>query len=93
VPITVPSPSTSSGALLASAREAMTDDHVCAQIRRDRGESMTAETDHEAAEDEAIAIDANGETTLPVIDVLTGRAFLTGKSGSGKSNSVSVVAE
>ena len=54
---------------------------------------MTAETDHEAAEDEAIAIDANGETTLPVIDVLTGRAFLTGKSGSGKSNSVSVVAE
>jgi len=54
---------------------------------------MTAETDHEATEDEAIAIDANGETTLPVIDVLTGRAFLTGKSGSGKSNSVSVIAE
>jgi len=54
---------------------------------------MTAETDHEAAEDEAIAIDADGEITLPVIDVLTGRAFLTGKSGSGKSNSVSVVAE
>ena len=54
---------------------------------------MTAETDHEAAEDEAIAIDDNGETTLPVIDVLTGRAFLTGKSGSGKSNSVSVIAE
>jgi len=46
---------------------------------------MTAETDHEAAEDEAIAIDIDGETTLPVIDVLTGRAFLTGKSGSGKS--------
>lgn len=46
---------------------------------------MTAETDHEAAEDEAIAIDADGEITLPVIDVLTGRAFLTGKSGSGKS--------
>ena len=54
---------------------------------------MTAETDHEAAEDEAIAIDADGEITLPVIDVLTGRAFLTGKSGSGKSNSVSVIAE
>ncbi|MEF8831636.1 MAG: DUF87 domain-containing protein, partial [Halobacteriales archaeon] len=30
---------------------------------------------------------------LPVLEVLTGRAFLTGKSGSGKSNSISVVAE
>lgn len=31
--------------------------------------------------------------TLPVEEVLTGRAFLTGKSGSGKSNTCSVVAE
>jgi len=30
---------------------------------------------------------------LPVEDVLTGRAFVTGKSGSGKSNTASVVAE
>jgi hypothetical protein len=30
---------------------------------------------------------------LPVVDVLTGRSFLTGKSGSGKSNSASVVCE
>ena len=33
------------------------------------------------------------EVTLPTVEVLTGRAFLTGKSGSGKSNSASVIAE
>ncbi|WP_459191810.1 ATP-binding protein [Halosimplex sp. J119] len=31
--------------------------------------------------------------TLPVEDILTGRAFITGKSGSGKSNTASVIAE
>jgi len=41
---------------------------------------------------ESITIGVDGET-LPVIEVLTGRAFLTGKSGAGKSNSASVVAE
>ncbi|MFB6300398.1 MAG: helicase HerA domain-containing protein [Halobacteriales archaeon] len=36
----------------------------------------------------------SGETmTLPVVDVLTGRGFATGKSGAGKSNTVSVVVE
>jgi len=30
---------------------------------------------------------------LPVIEVLTGRGFATGKSGSGKSNTASVIAE
>ena len=45
------------------------------------------------AEKERIAIDEAGEVTLPVVEVLTGRAFLTGKSGAGKSNSASVVAE
>ena len=35
-----------------------------------------------------------GETvSLPVVELLTGRGFVTGKSGSGKSNSASVVAE
>jgi len=35
-----------------------------------------------------------GETvTLPVVDLLTGRGFITGKSGSGKSNTASVVIE
>ena len=31
--------------------------------------------------------------TLPTSEILTGRGFVTGKSGSGKSNSVSVIAE
>lgn len=31
--------------------------------------------------------------TLPAVEVLTGRGFITGKSGSGKSNSASVIAE
>lgn len=36
----------------------------------------------------------NGENVeLPVVEMLTGRAFATGKSGSGKSNSANVVAE
>jgi hypothetical protein len=34
-----------------------------------------------------------GDLTLPAIDVLTGRGFVTGKSGSGKSNTASVIVE
>lgn len=34
-----------------------------------------------------------GAKTLPVEDLLTGRGFITGKSGSGKSNTASVIAE
>ncbi len=30
---------------------------------------------------------------LPVVDILTGRGFVTGKSGSGKSNTASVIIE
>ena len=37
--------------------------------------------------------DAGTEISLPVVELLTGRGFVTGKSGSGKSNSASVVAE
>ncbi len=37
--------------------------------------------------------DAGAGVELPVVDVLTGRGFVTGKSGSGKSNSASVVCE
>jgi hypothetical protein len=37
--------------------------------------------------------DEGEDVTLPVLDVLTGRGFVTGKSGSGKSNSASVIAE
>ncbi|PSQ55741.1 ATP-binding protein [Halobacteriales archaeon SW_12_67_38] len=31
--------------------------------------------------------------TLPTVEILTGRGFITGKSGSGKSNTASVIAE
>jgi TolA-binding protein len=37
--------------------------------------------------------DAEATVELPIVDLLTGRGFITGKSGSGKSNSASVVAE
>jgi hypothetical protein len=37
--------------------------------------------------------EAGTEVELPIVDVLTGRGFITGKSGSGKSNTASVVAE
>jgi hypothetical protein len=37
--------------------------------------------------------DAGSPVELPVVDVLTGRSFVTGKSGSGKSNSASVICE
>lgn len=33
------------------------------------------------------------DETFPVTEILTGRGFITGKSGSGKSNTASVVAE
>lgn len=36
---------------------------------------------------------AGDQVRLPVVDLLTGRGFVTGKSGAGKSNSVSVIAE
>ena len=38
-------------------------------------------------------IDPGTAVELPVVDILTGRGFVTGKSGSGKSNTVSVMLE
>ena len=38
-------------------------------------------------------IDPETPVELPVVDILTGRGFITGKSGSGKSNTASVVLE
>ena len=37
--------------------------------------------------------DPGTSVSLPVVELLTGRGFVTGKSGSGKSNTASVVAE
>lgn len=51
--------------------------------------SQTDITDDE----EQISLDAAGDVTLPAIELLTGRGFITGKSGSGKSNSASAVVE
>ncbi len=38
-------------------------------------------------------VPTEGAKTLPAIEILTGRGFITGKSGSGKSNTGSVIAE
>ncbi|ELZ55923.1 MULTISPECIES: ATP-binding protein [Halorubrum] len=52
---------------------------------------------HVADVSEGIGGDATADpgapVELPVVDVLTGRSFITGKSGSGKSNTASVVIE
>jgi hypothetical protein len=40
-----------------------------------------------------IAVSADGDISLPLLEVLTGRGFVTGKSGSGKSNTTSVIVE
>ncbi|MCU4719028.1 helicase HerA domain-containing protein [Halapricum hydrolyticum] len=37
--------------------------------------------------------DHGADVSLPVVELLTGRGFVTGKSGSGKSNTASVIAE
>ncbi|SMP05653.1 ATP-binding protein [Halobellus salinus] len=39
------------------------------------------------------ADDPGAPVDLPVVDILTGRGFITGKSGSGKSNTASVMIE
>ncbi|MFC7139699.1 ATP-binding protein [Halosimplex aquaticum] len=41
---------------------------------------------------DAITLSEDG-FSMPTLEVLTGRGFVTGKSGSGKSNTVSVIAE
>lgn len=54
------------------------------------GSDSDATTDLDA--DAVISVSEDG-VTLPVQSVLTGRGFVTGKSGSGKSNTASVIAE
>jgi len=57
--------------------------------------SESESTDGETGGDERelVPLDTAGEVQLPLVEVLTGRAFVTGKSGSGKSNSANVLAE
>jgi TolA-binding protein/predicted nucleic acid-binding Zn finger protein len=56
-----------------------------------------AETEHitvaEVSEGPGGGGDPGTDVSLPVVELLTGRGFVTGKSGSGKSNTASVVAE
>ena len=56
-----------------------------------------AETETIAVAEVSDGFGASGEAdetvSLPVVELLTGRGFVTGKSGSGKSNSASVIAE
>jgi hypothetical protein len=42
--------------------------------------------------DEQLVI-TKDNVSLPLVEILTGRGFITGKSGSGKSNSANVIAE
>jgi len=42
---------------------------------------------------QSINVTTNGELELPIVEVLAGRTFVTGKSGSGKSNTASVIIE
>ncbi|WP_395166379.1 helicase HerA domain-containing protein [Natrinema pallidum] len=57
--------------------------------KTDGGDAVT-----DTEETITIGESADGEpVTLPIVELLTGRAFITGKSGSGKSNSASVVTE
>ncbi|MFC7226140.1 DUF853 family protein [Salinirubellus salinus] len=42
---------------------------------------------------ETLSVTEDDSFAFPVTDVLTGRGFVTGKSGSGKSNTASVLAE
>ena len=56
----------------------------------DRGTTMSQDTERIRVGEEA---ETGAAVELPVIDVLAGRGFITGKSGSGKSNTASVVAE
>lgn len=53
---------------------------------------QTAVTNQQMSDDPSITV-SEGGFELPVVEVLTGRGVLFGKSGSGKSNSLGVIAE
>ena len=61
----------------------------------DDGTEADEERIHVGETSEGTAADApaGNDVDLPVVELLTGRGFVTGKSGSGKSNTASVVIE
>jgi len=56
-------------------------------------ERITVAEVSEGPPDSDTAGEPGKAVSLPVVELLTGRGFITGKSGSGKSNSASVIAE
>ena len=57
------------------------------------GEETITVADVSAGPGGTDAITPGTAVELPVVDLLTGRGFITGKSGSGKSNTASVILE
>jgi hypothetical protein len=57
------------------------------------GEETITVADVSAGPGGADSTEPGEPVELPVVDLLTGRGFITGKSGSGKSNTASVVIE
>jgi predicted nucleic acid-binding Zn-ribbon protein len=53
----------------------------------------TVESGSDQSSAQLIPLDESDGITLPIVEILTGRGFITGKSGSGKSNSASVIVE
>jgi hypothetical protein len=62
-------------------------------IHREMGEETANITVAETSDGPGGSRPAGETVSLPVVELLTGRGFVTGKSGSGKSNSASVIAE
>jgi hypothetical protein len=60
--------------------------------RSERSSEMGSE-EHITVGEVSTGSDAGSTVDLPVVELLTGRGFVTGKSGSGKSNTASVIAE
>ena len=60
--------------------------------------SEQGDTHTDAKKEKTVTVGHNNNNngvsfSMPVVDILTGRGFITGKSGSGKSNTASVVVE
>ena len=72
----------------------MSDGELCGGLRQ---VTQMAKTEEITVADVSAGPGNDGQpgapVSLPVVELLTGRGFITGKSGSGKSNSASVVAE
>ncbi|SIR83449.1 protein of unknown function DUF87 [Haladaptatus litoreus] len=64
-----------------------------AKIQGISAESSTKKMDNEQQLPVGHLVADDTEVSIPVVEILTGRGFVTGKSGSGKSNTASVIVE